>query len=59
MIENDISEEVFQRVQHRANIKGSIRNRVFSSDPQNKLLEYLTELELRIEKLERRIKDDN
>lgn len=56
MIDNDISEEVFKRIQHKANVRGNVRNKIYSNNPQDKMLDYLTELELRIENLERLLK---
>ena len=51
-MDGNIPEEVFEEVQRRARMRGSIKNKLFYPSPQDKLLNYLASLELIIEKLE-------
>lgn len=44
---------IHEEVMHRSSTRASIREKVFYRDPQSRLLDYLTELELRVQKLEK------
>src|SRR5688572_16105394 len=55
MMGNEHLEEVYKSSRHRAEVRSKLKNSIFHPSQQDKLLDYLVSLELKVEALEDRL----